>query len=63
MTAATITINLNKKELHIKKMILALKNSENGKNPYRKHSESDIAKMLFEPVLKQEFKKYGRAKR
>jgi len=51
-----ITINLNDDEQNLKEMIKKLCSSKG--NPYYKRSESEVAKMILEPALKEEFRKH-----
>ena len=55
---AKITMNLNKDEYKLKEMIQALSKANSRGNPYLKRSESEIAKMILEPVLTVEYQKY-----
>jgi len=50
---AKVTLNLNQDENHIKTMIQELKVFNSDSNKYYKRSESEIAKMILEPVLKR----------
>lgn len=53
-----ITINLNEKETKLKDMIKKLSESNANGNPFFDRSESVIAKMILQPVLKKEYEKY-----
>ena len=54
-----ITINLNDNDIDLKKKIQKLKKSKAPGNPYVNRSESEIAKMILDPALENEFIKYS----
>ena len=58
-----ITINLNEEEEKLKDMIRSLKETKAKSNPYSNRSESVIAKMILQPALEEEYKKYVKATR
>lgn len=55
---AKISINLSKNETKLKDLIKDLSETKTDGNPYFKRSESEIAKMILEPALSEEHKKY-----
>lgn len=53
-----ITINLSNGEKKLKEMIKSLIDTDTSGNRFYKRSESEVAKMILEPALREEYKKY-----